>query len=395
MEKPLPQVLWIIAAVTGAAIIIGSILGAALIFILPPATKDVLTVILPGLSLIGLLLGLGLVWTGWSGWQHLPAPTVYIRWGWAVCLLLILLLVGIAVLIPEDWQQRPIFALMHLGLASIPAFLLLTLVVLSAGRYRALTYRELIAAMSGGAASIVMALPIEIIGFAISVLAIVLVALVLPGGVDEINRMGAIAEQWRSMPPTDMEQIGEAFASPVVLVFLFLVLVIIAPITEEIGKTLVMGVMGFWHRPGLTKAFIWGAACGLGFGIVESVTNGAGGLGELWGWLGGMGARALAVAMHMLTSGIVGLGWGFFWRKRRWVLPVAYGIAILFHALWNLNAVMSIGGTAIGTVSSSLGFIVAAISIGLMVILALFAPFALIGMPVLLRAHETESSQIA
>lgn len=395
MEKPLPQVLWIIAVVTGIALIIGSVLSAVLIFVLPPATKDVLMVILPGLSLIGLLLGLGLVWAGWSGWQLLPAPTVYIRWGWAICLILILLLVGIAVLIPAEWHQRPIFSLLHLGLAAIPAFLLLTLVVWTAGRYRALTYRELIAAMSGGAASIAMALPIEIIGFAISVVAIVLVALVLPGGVAEINRIGALAEQWTSMPPTDMEQIVEALASPVVLVLLFLVLVVIAPTAEEVGKTLVMGMMGFWHRPGLTKAFVWGAACGLGFGIVESVTNGANGLGELWGWLGGMGARALAVAMHMLTSGIVGLGWGFFWRKRRWVLPVAYGIAILFHALWNLNAVMTIGGTAIGTASDSLGFIVAVIGMGLMVILALFAPFALIGIPVLLRAHETESSQPA
>ena len=393
MEKPLPQVLWIIAAVTGIAIIIGSILGAVLIFILPPTTKDTLAVVLPSLSLIGLLLGLGLVWAGWSGWQHLPAPTVYIRWGWAVCLLLILLLVGIAVLIPEDWQQRPIFALLHLGLAAIPAFLLMTLIVLSAGRYRALTYRELIAAIGGGAASIAMALPIEIIGFAISLIAIVLVTLVLPGGVNEINRMVAIAEQWRLMPPTNTEQIVEILASPVVLVLLFLMLVVIAPVVEEVGKTLVMGALGLWHRPSLTKAFIWGAACGLGFAIVESVTNGANGLGELWGWLGGMGARALAATMHMLTSGIVGLGWGFFWRKRRWVLPVAYGIAILFHALWNFNAVVSIGGAAISTVSSSLGFIVAAIGMGLMVILALFAPFALIGIPVLLRAHEAESSQ--
>lgn len=392
MEKPLPQALWIITAVTGGALIVGSILGAALIFILPPTMGDVLSVILPSLSLIGLLLGLGLIWAGWSGGKRLPVPTIYVRWGWAVCLILIIILVGIAVLTPEDWHQRPIFALLHLGMAAIPAFLLLTLMTLTVGRYRALTFRELIAALSGGAASIALALPIEIIGFAISVIAVVLVALVLPGGVEEINRMGAIAEQWTLMPPTDMEQIVGAIASPVVLVILFLVLVVIAPIAEEVGKTLVMGAIGFWHRPGLTQAFVWGAACGLGFAIVESVTNGAGGLGELWGWLGGMGARTLAAAMHMLTSGIVGLGWGFFWRKRRWVLPLAYGIAILFHASWNLNAVMSIGGTAIGTVSSSLGFIVAAISMGLMVILALFTPFALIGIPVLLRAHESETS---
>lgn len=391
MKKPLPQALWIITAVTGAVITIGSILGAVLIFVLPQAADDTLALILMSLSFVGFLLGLGLLWAGWSGWQRLPSPQIYTRWGWAVCLLLIIILVGVAFLTPEEWQQRPIFAPFHLGLAALPAFLVLALTVLTAGRYRALTFRELIAALSGGATSIMMALPVEIIGFAISAIVVALVTLMLPGGIEEINRMGAMIEKWRLMPPTNTEQMMEAIASPVVLVMLFLVFVIIAPVVEEIGKTLVMGVMGFWHRPGLTQAFIWGATCGLGFAIVESVTNGASSLGEVWGWLGGMGARALAAAMHMLTSGIIGLGWGFFWRKRRWILPLAYGTAILFHSLWNLNTVMSISGTAIGTVTSPIGFIVAALGMGLMIILALFAPAALIGIPVLLRAYESRT----
>jgi hypothetical protein len=391
MKNPLPQALWIITAITGAAIIVGSILGAVFIFILPQAAGDTLALILTSLSFVGLLLGLGLLWAGWSGAQRLPSPQIYTRWGWAVCLLLIIVLVGVAFLTPEDWQQRPIFAPIHLGLAALPAFLLLALTVLTAGRYRALTFRELIAASSGGVASILMALPVEIIGFVISAIAVALLALVLPGGAAEINRMEALVEQWRLMQPTDMAQILEAIASPIVLVMLFLVFVIIAPVVEEIGKTLVMGVLGFWRRPGLTQAFIWGAACGLGFAIVESVTNGASGLGEVWGWLGGMGARALAAAMHMLTSGIIGLGWGFFWRKRRWVLPIAYGTAILFHSLWNLNTVMSIGGTAIETVNSPVGFIIAALGMGLIIVLALFAPAALIGIPVLLRAYEAKT----
>ena len=390
MEKPLPQALWIVTAIAGAAIIVGGIVVAVLVIILPQVADDTLALILMSLSFVGILLGLGLLWAGWSGWQRLPAPQIYTRWGWAVCLLLILILVGVAFLTPEDWQQRPIFAPFHLGLATLPAFLWLALITLTAGRYRALTFRELVAALSGGAASIMMALPVEIIGFGLSAIVVVLVILLLPGGTAEIDRMGALVEQWRLMPPTGTEQMMEAIASPVVLVVLFLVLAVIAPLVEEIGKTLVMGVMGFWRRPGLTQAFIWGAACGLGFAIVESITNGASSLGEVWGWLGGMGARAFATAMHMLTSGIIGLGWGFFWRKRRWVLPLAYGTAFLFHSLWNLNTIMSIAGTAIGTVTSPVGFIIAAIGMGLMIILALFAPVALIGIPILLRAYEAK-----
>ena len=391
MKKPLPQMLWIITAVTGAVLIAGSILGTALIFILPQTVEDTIATILTSLSLAGFLLGLGLVWVGWSGRQRLPAPQVYARWGWAVCLCLLIIVVGIAVLTPDTWHERPLFAPLHLGLAALPAFFLFALVTLIAGRYRALTFRELIAAMSSGAASIMMALPVELVGFVISAIAVVLVALLLPGGMAEIDRMGAMIEQWTRMPPTDMEQILETIASPIVLAMLFLVFVVIAPVVEEIGKTIVMGVMGFWHRPGLTQAFVWGAACGLGFAIVENVTNGANALGEVWGWLGGMGTRALATAMHMLASGIVGLGWGFFWRKRRWVLPLAYVVAILFHSLWNFNVVLSIAGTAIGFATSSLGFIITALGMGLIVVLALVAPLALLGIPVLLRAYESKA----
>ncbi len=395
MEKPLTPALSILTAITGAAIMVGSVLAAALAFILPQAVEDAMTMILTSLSIVGFLLGLGLLWAGWPARQRLPSPLAYARQGWAVCLILIIGFAGVALLTPEEWHQRPIFAPLHLGLAALPAFLWLNLITLAAGRYRALTFRELIAAIGSGATSIAMALPVEIIGFVISAIGVALVALLLPGGAAEINRMGALVEQWRLVPPTDMEQMLEAIASPLVLVMLFLVFVVIAPLVEEVGKTLVMGVMGFWHRPGLTQAFLWGAACGLGFAIVESITNGANGLGEVGGWLGGMSIRALASAMHMLTSGIIGLGWGFFWRKRRWMLPLAYGIAMLFHALWNLNAVMSIGGMVIGTASSSLGFIFAAIGMGLTIMLALFAPLALIGIPAVLRAREAESTPSA
>jgi len=394
MKKPLPQTLWIITAIAGAVLIAGSILGTALIFILPQTVEDTMGTILTSLGLAGFLLGLGLLWVGWSGRQQIPAPQIYARWGWAVCLLLIIIFAGVALLTPEDWHQRPIFAPLHLGLAALPAFFLLTLITLTAGRYRALTFRELIAAMNSGAASIALALPLEVVGFVVSAIAVVLVALLLPGGTAEINRMGALVEQWTRMPPTNMEQVLDAVASPIVLAMLFLVFVVIAPIVEEIGKTFVMGVMGFWHRPGLTQAFIWGAACGLGFAVIESITNGASGLGELWGWLGGMGTRALATAMHMLTSGLVGLGWGFFWRKRRWVLPLAYVAAILFHSLWNFNVVISIGGVATGAATSPLGFVVALLGMGLIIVLAVIAPLALIGIPVLLRAYESRTTEV-
>lgn len=386
------QWLWIITALTGGLAIAGSLLSMLLVFSIPQIKGNVVTVILIGVGLIGLLLGIGLLATGLTGRKHWPSPKIYTKWGWAACLALLAGFTVVAVLTPAEWHNRPIFAPLHLGLAALPACLLLSLMTLTAGRYRALTLRELVITISGSAATTLLAIPLEVIGFAICAIFVSLVAFLLPGGQAEISRIMAMVERWSVMPPTDIEEMLSIVASPVILVVLALTFAIVAPLTEEFGKTLVMGVMGIWRRPGLTTSFLWGAACGFGFAVVESVSNGASGLGEVRGWLGGMGARAAATSMHMLASGIVGLGWGLFWRKRRWALPLTYVIAVLFHGLWNLNAVAAIGGAAIGTAASPVGFVIAIIGMGLMMILALFAPLALISLPVLLRAHETESA---
>lgn len=389
-EKPRPQWLWIIAALTGGLAITGSLLVILLAFIIPRVKDTVLAVILIGAGLVGLLLGMGLLITGLTGRKQWTSPQIYAKWGWAIWLALLAGFVTIALLTPAEWHNRPILAPLHLGLAAFPAFLLLSLMTLTAGRYRTLTLRELIATMSGGAAATFLAIPVEIVGFIICAILVGFVTLLLPGGEAEISQLIGTFEQWSIAPPTGIEETLSQIASPVILGVIALTFTVVAPLIEEFVKTLVMGIMGIWRRPGLTTAFLWGAACGLGFTVIEGISNGAGSLGEVMGWLGGMGARAAATSMHMLTGGIVGLGWGFFWRKRRWALPLAYIAAILFHGLWNLNAVAAIGGAAIGASASPVGFVIALAGIGLMFILALCAPLALLSIPVLLRAHETE-----
>ncbi len=389
-EQSRPQWLWIITTITGGLAIAGSLLSALLALVIPGIKDTVVAVILIGVGLVGLLLGIGLLASGLTGRKRWASPQIYSKWGWAVCLALLAGLVIIAILTPAEWHNRPIFAPLHLGLAALPAFLLLSLMTLTAGRYRTLTLRELIATMSGGVAATLLAIPVEIVGFGICAVLVVFVTLLLPGGEAEISQLMATLEQWSIAPLPGIEETLSQIASPVILGVLALTFTVVAPLVEEFGKTLVMGIMGMWRRPGLTTAFLWGAACGLGFTVIEGISNGAGSLGEVMGWLGGMGARAAATSMHMLAGGIVGLGWGFFWRKRRWALPLAYLAAVLFHGLWNLNAVAAIGGAAIGTTASPIGFVIAMAGMGLMLILALCAPLALLGIPVLLRAHETE-----
>ncbi|HOT91904.1 MAG TPA: PrsW family glutamic-type intramembrane protease [Anaerolineae bacterium] len=393
MEKEhFPQWLWIISAIGGGVAALGGLLSVLLAFLIPQLKDNIGAVVLTDMGLIAVGLGISLLGISLGARKGWPSPEVYTKWGWVACLVLLIGFAGVGAVVPAEWQNRPIFAPLHLGLAVLPAFLLLSLMTLIVGRHHTLTLRELIATLSGGAIATLPAIPVEIIGMVICAIVISMIALLFPGGQAEIGKIIALAEQWNVAPPTNTAELLGVIASPVVLVVLGMTLTIITPLIEELTKTLIIGLLGIWRRPGLTKAFLWGAVGGLGFAIVENVSNGANGLGEGLGWLGGMGMRAAATSMHMLTSGVLGLGWGFFWRKRWWVLPLTYLVAVIFHGLWNLNAVAAIGGAAIGATTKPLGFLIAIIGVGMLVIMVLLAPLALLGLPALLRAYESKTT---
>ena len=389
------QTFWILVALFGGLAMLTGLLGIVLGFVFPPSEMSLVTVVVVAMGLIALLFGFALVLAGLTGWKQVPSRRFYSRWGWLIFLLLAAGLIGVAVFIPADRQNTPLFAPLHLGMIVLPALFLLSLITLTAGREAALTFRQMIVTMTGGVMTIFLALPVELFGFLFSAVMVIAVAIVVPGGEAEVTRLTNLAQQWAATPPADMESALSVIASPVVLAILALTLAVVAPLIEEFGKTLVMGVMGFWEHPGLTRAFVWGAACGLGFAMVEGISNGATGLGEMGGWLGGVGSRVLATAMHALTSGLIGLGWGFFWRKRRWALPLAYAVSVIFHGLWNFNVVLMAGGTGLGTTSSPIGYVLLAAGMGMQGLLLLVTPAALIGIPFFLRRREARSDATA
>jgi hypothetical protein len=297
-------------------------------------------------------------------------------------------------LLPPSLQMTPFFAPFHLAVIVIPALLLFSLATLVSGYRHAPTIRQFILTVSGGALSTFLALPLEIVGGFLSVIVVVIIVSVFPAGLAEVERLMSFAEQWMNssmatgtMDEAALERISQTLlTSPVVLGILALILGVLTPLVEEFGKTLVMGIAGFWQKPGLSRAFLWGAACGLGFAMVEGFSNGAMGLGELSGWLGGVVARMAATAMHAFTSGLLGLGWGYFWQKRRWGLPLMYLAAVVFHGLWNFNVVVMLGSTGMAmSRTSSLAGVVSLLGIGLQLLLAVVSPIGVIGIPFLLR----------
>ena len=92
-------------------------------------------------------------------------------------------------------------------------------------------------------------------------------------------------------------------------------------------------------------------AAGSGFALAENLFNGD--VGGVEGWVLGAVTRTGTTAMHCLTSGLVGWGWGQLWSARRPLrLLGALAAAMIIHGVWNAAAVglsfSSIAVTAAG-----------------------------------------------
>lgn len=120
-------------------------------------------------------------------------------------------------------------------------------------------------------------------------------------------------------------------------------LAVVAPLAEESTKPLAALV----RRPRSGRdAFVFGAAAGTGFAMVENVLYSSGWFfGSLEGWLPVAVIRMLGAGLHAFGAGLV--AWGVYqlrsagagrWR-RFWL---AYGAALTAHGLWNGSAAVTI-----------------------------------------------------
>jgi hypothetical protein len=120
------------------------------------------------------------------------------------------------------------------------------------------------------------------------------------------------------------------------LIVLAISAVVVAPITEEIGKA----AGGLIARPSSRKgAFAAGVAAGAGFAVLENLAYAFGG-----GFFADPTAivlvRSLGAAVHPLASGLVVLGW-WEWRNGDGVDRLFRGFlgGVGVHALWNASLV--------------------------------------------------------
>ena len=389
--------LWLLTAIVAGCLTLVSSAGILLAFWLPGREADSTPILLACAGLVGLAFSIALLSVSLNAWHGRPSPTVYSCRRWLVFLVgWILMGVG-AFVLPSPLRSAVWFAPFHLAMIVFPALLLFSLVMLVAGPEAAPTRRQTVISLGGGVLFIGGAVFLELVGLLLSSFFVTLLATLTPAGQAEVERLSVVLQRWAQLAPAPISQetLLSLLASPVILGILALTLAVFTPIIEEIGKTVFIALLGYWKRPGLLTAFLWGVASGLGFAIVEGIYGGGLGLLDMNNWFVGVAMRIPATAMHALTSGLVGLGWGCFWQqRRRWVLPLAYLAAMSFHGLWNLNAVGIIGSMAsFGDASLDLSFspstVVGFLSLGFLALLVLLTPVGLFGIPLMLRSRAT------
>lgn len=393
------KTVWLVAAIGGGLVVLFSLSCFPLAWLttLSAPWQNSTGTVVAGAGLILLGLATALTIAGITGWRGTSTRPFYPRGRWVIVAgVLMVILMLVALVIPGTWQFQPFFALFHVGLIALPTFLLLALATLVAGREAAPTLRQVAVALNGGALSTGVAFVLEMFGLVICLVLVTLGASLLPSGQAELAWLSAQLEGWMQAGPQGVsaEELVSVLASPLVLVLATLLLAIITPAVEELCKGLMIGLLGWGERPSLPRAFLWGATTGIGFALLEGLTNGALGLGEVAGWIGGIGSRVVASAMHALVSGLVGLGWGLFWQRKRWGLPLLYLGAVAFHSLWNLCVVGMLAGSGQVLQGAPAGGLLSVASGGLLVVLALSAPVALIGLPLLFRPGRSPRAEL-
>ena len=158
----------------------------------------------------------------------------------------------------------------------------------------------------------------------------------LPGGMERVE---ALVEELQDPAwQRDITNLLDLMLSPVAVVSALALFSVPVPLIEEAFKTLATGLAGRWVRPQPARSFLWGVAGGVGFALVENLLGGA--LGGAEGWAAGSVSRLGATAMHCLTGGLVGWGWGQFWAARKPLrLLGCYAAAVTIHGVWNALAV--------------------------------------------------------
>ena len=337
---------------------------------------------------LGVGLGLPLAWQGVSSLRGRPSRLFRPRPVWVlVGVFIIALILGQAIL-AFDLLPVLTFPPFYILTAVLPPLFLLAFV----GRSLAgsnVRWREVVLQLASGAfLATFAAFGAEAVLGLLSAVVVFTLAALMPGGGAWFQELSAYLQDPRWFQ--NLENAYGLLTSPPVLITLGLTVLVIAPLTEEMFKSLGVLFMSY-RRPSKSRAFLWGLAGGAGFALAEGLFNGTLSL-ENWG--GTALLRVGAAAMHCLGGGLMGLGWhSLFATRRPWHLLGAYAVSAGLHSIWNAAALgmivvsFSIVASATDEVRLAFGGLVTLGLIAFLSLLALSAIFTILYLTKWLRTQ--------
>jgi len=304
------------------------------------------------LLIIGLCLGLPLAWQAIAGLRRKTSKRLVLPLAWGVGLvsLYLVALAGGQTVLSLKLAPAVTLPPFHVLALALPPLLCLWGVAALAKEPQ-FTWRRLWGGLGGGAFGAVgLAFAIELF---LLVLGLAAVAIVLGGSPDWAEQL----RQSQLAPGglADSPLVRSVIRSPLVIFTLLVSFSLVVPIIEETIKSLVPALAGAWRGLSATQIFLWGVAGGAGFAVVEGLLNGS---LSAESWASVALLRIGASAMHCLTAGLTGWGWGQVWTQRKWLhLLLAYVVAMAIHGVWNATSIgMAVVGVAFspGTLQSAL-----------------------------------------
>lgn len=364
----------IFVAIAGFGIAFVGLLAGALYLLYPLIRGDGLDVVSSTVSasLMALSLGLGLplAWQGLNSLRGIPSRFFRPRPAWLLAAVFVVALILGQIVLAFDLLPALTFPPFYVLGAVLPPLFFLAFV----GRRLAegdIRWREVVLQLASGAFLATLgAFGSEAVLGLLSMVIVFTLATLTPGGAAWFQELSAHLQnpRWFQNP----ENVYGLVLSPPVLITLGLSVLVIAPMAEELFKSLGVVLMSY-RRPSKARAFLWGLAGGAGFALTEGLFSGALSL-ESWGGVALL--RVGAAAMHCLGSGLMELGWYYLFATRRpWRLLGTYAASIGLHSLWNLAAfgMMVVSFSTVASVPDEAG-----LALGGLVTLALTALLLLI-----------------
>ncbi len=386
---------WGVVALGGLSLLSGLLCFplAVLVMSTPDIEATRTAILVFGLGWIGIVLGILLIWHGVQGGLGKRSSLFYFPLGAAICVLVgIFSLIGTQVISSSSMWELPFLALSYTGAIATPIFFFYFLATWAGGKENVPTLRQVLLALLGGAGSTLPAIVIEVLGCLYNLLVVYVLCLLIPEWksslISVIKQVMQLANSSTMDQTVLIEQLGQWMTSPPIFILIVLTISVLTPLVEELGKGLVVGVLGHFKKVSPQQAFLWGAAAGFGFALVEGIGNGLNSTNsDVSSFLVGAGSRVFASVMHACTTGMIGVGWAYFWRGRRLALPLAYGGAVVFHGLWNFCVVLIVTGS-VSLVGDQSAFMVVIALVGVLLLMALAgtALLGIVGLPLFLRS---------